>query len=535
MHPETLSTLLMEAASRFSSRTALITPAAQLTYGALLERALRLATCLVETGLRPGGRVAICLPKGVDLSVAIFGTLLAGGAYVPIDHATPAARARLILADAEPGHLIATRQVADALLRGEGRAGEGSPRQEVVVAKLAAPWTREVERVAWREALAREPLPQAAPVHEHSIAYILYTSGSTGKPKGVIQAHRGAVAFVDWGARHLGLRSEDVLSQHASPSFDLTIFDFFASARVGAALVPVPEWLFGQVARTCRFIVKSGITVWYSVPSVLLRPDAESPLRELAGSALRHVVLAGEVIPKPGLRELARWLPAGCGVSNWFGPTETNVFTFHDIGPDDLSSPGPVPIGLPCPYARIRLEGATREGDEGELLVHAPTVMEGYRGLDALTAERFVAAPEGGAFYRTGDIARFENGRLVFLGRRDRLVKVRGYRVQLEEVEHALLGHPAVVEAAAVVFEEGGVEQLGAAVVPSGDAEVTLDSLRAHCVARLAPYMVPSRLVCLPALPRTPRGKVDTRAVLEHVARGGAPAVELSSPAVEGV
>ncbi|NVJ28564.1 amino acid adenylation domain-containing protein [Myxococcus sp. AM011] len=520
MRQQTLSTVLLDAASRFTSRTALITPAKRLTYGELIERALRLSAYLVETGLRPGGRVAICLPKGEELSIAIYGALLAGASYVPIDHATPAARARLILRDAEPGHLITTRHVADALFRDEAREGLWAARQEVVVTLLTAFVPQEVDRVSWCEALSRAPLSQAVPVQEQAVAYVLYTSGSTGKPKGVIQAHRGAVAFVEWGARHLGLGPEDVLSQHASPSFDLTIFDFFASAVVGAALTPVPEWLFGQVAKTCRFIIKSGITVWYSVPSVLLRPDAGTPLRELASSSLRHVILAGEVIPKPGLQELARRLPVGCTLSNWFGPTETNVFTFHDIGPEDLASEGPVPIGLPCPYAEIRLEdGSGAPTEEGELLVCAPTVMEGYRGLDALTAQRFERGADGRTFFRTGDMARFEKGRLIFLGRRDRLVKVRGYRVQLEELEHVLQAHPAVTEASVVVLQESGVELLGAALVLRAPSEALLDDVRRHCAERFPPYMVPSKLLPVDALPRNNRGKIDSQQVMELLSR----------------
>ncbi|MFP2959992.1 amino acid adenylation domain-containing protein [Myxococcus sp. 1LA] len=515
----TLSTILLDAASRFTSRTALITHRERLTYGELMDRALRLAACLRETGLRRGGRVAICLPKGAELSVAIFGTLLAGGCYVPIDHAMPPARARLILDDAEPGHLISTQQTADALFQSVAELEVA--RQGAVVTRLTASGAEAAARLSWREALSAPPLAQQVSCQGGAAAYILYTSGSTGRPKGVVQAHRGAVAFVEWAARHLGLGPEDVLSQHASPSFDLTIFDFFASAWAGAALVPVPEWLFGQVAKTCRFIVQSGITTWYSVPSVLLRPDVSAPLQLLSDSALRHVVLAGEVIPKPGLQELARRLPSGCSLSNWFGPTETNVFTFHDVGPEDLSTDGPVPIGLPCPYAEIRLEGASAE--EGELLVSAPTVMEGYRGLDELTAQRLHTGEDGRIYYRTGDMARYENGRLIFLGRRDRLVKVRGYRVQLEELEHALQSHPAVSEAAGAVFLAEGREQLGAAVVLREPSDALLAEVLRHCAERLPPYMVPSKLLPLDALPRNARGKVDSRQVTEWLSRVEAP------------
>lgn len=522
MSGQTLSTMLMDAASRFTSRTALVTSGEHITYGELFDRTLRLSAYLVETGLRPGDRVVICLPKGAELSVSIFAALLAGASYVPIDYTMPAARGALILNDAGPSHLITTRQLAGALLLGEAR---GPAREEVVVSLRAAPSSREGRGVSWSEALTSPPLRAAVPVEEQSVAYVLYTSGSTGRPKGVMQSHRGAVAFVEWTARHLGLRPEDVLSQHASPSFDLTIFDFFAPTLVGAALVPVPEWLFGQVGKTCRFIVRNGITVWYSVPSVLLRPTEGEPLRTLVGSALRHVILAGEVIPKPGLKQLAAWLPAGCSVSNWFGPTETNVCTFHDIGPEDLATDGPVPIGMPCPYAEIRLEGPDGpSSEEGELLVCSPTVMEGYRGLDELSEQRFVREADGRTFYRTGDMVRLESGRLDFLGRRDRLVKIRGYRIQLEELEQALREHPAVTEVAVVTFQEEGQEQLGAAIALREPSEALVDEVRRHCAERLPSYMVPSRLLRLEALPRNSRGKVDVQEVLRRVSQRPEPA-----------
>src|SRR5262249_34005252 len=153
--------------------------------------------------------------------------------------------------------------------------------------------------------------------------------------------------------------------QHASASFDLAVFDYFCSALAAATLVSVPEWMFGQVGKTCRWIVQNGITVWYSVPSALLAPTA-SATEVLSDSQLRHVVFAGETIRKESLQTFAKYLPSGCALSNWYGPTETNVCTYKDIGAEDLASDAPVPIGIPCPYAEIEIAPTPQAAEKGQ-------------------------------------------------------------------------------------------------------------------------------------------------------------------------
>jgi acyl-coenzyme A synthetase/AMP-(fatty) acid ligase len=348
-------------------------------------------------------------------------------------------------------------------------------------------------------------------------AYILYTSGSTGRPKGVVHTHRSALAFVQWATDHLGLEAEDVLSQHASPSFDLTVFDFFCSAMAAASLVSIPEWMFGQVPKTCRFIAETGITVWYSVPSALLRGGGLTSLRGLSSSALRHVIFAGEVIPKKAINEFVRHLPSGCAVSNWYGPTETNVCTFHKLEATDLDLGMPVPIGIPCPYVQIRLCSKAKEETEtsgGELLVASETLMEGYWKIEQLTAKVCTEEHDGQRYYKTGDVVSYDRGRLQFLGRKDRMLKVRGYRVQPEEIEQVLQAHANVSEAAAVIIRDEGIDKLAAAVVVTSNLrDAVLADLERHCAEMLPRYMVPSTIILVESLPRGSRGKVDFEAL----------------------
>lgn len=522
MSERTLSGLIFDAGSRYGGRTAVITPGERLGYADLLRRALGLSGHLLEAGVRAGDRVVICLPKGTQLSIAIFGVLLAGACYVPIDYTSPAARARWIMSDAGARAIITSRQdlrrMIDRDAVGPGEGGPGAQRQAWVHLCEMNPASSEPRSAGcapWERAVASRPLDGPIPARRDATAYVLYTSGSTGRPKGVVHTHESAMAFVEWAAEHVRMNQDDLVSQHAAPSFDLTIFDLFAPLMVGAALVSVPEWLFGQAAKTARFIRESGITVWYSVPSALLQARASAAHRDLSGSSLRHVIFAGEVIPKAALRELSGVLPRGCAIGNWFGPTETNVTTFHDITATDLASDAPVPIGIPCPYAEIRLEGSSGAGEEGEMVVSSPTVMVGYHGARDLEGARLEIGEDGRRTYRTGDMACLRSGILYFLGRRDRMTKVRGYRVQPEEIEQVIGEHEDVIEVAVVCVRVNGADQLGAVVAPRRRSEEMAGEFARHCAALLPHYMVPSVFLAVEALPRGPRGKIDSEAVMK--------------------
>ncbi|HEX6100342.1 MAG TPA: amino acid adenylation domain-containing protein [Thermoanaerobaculia bacterium] len=509
--PRTLGELLFDAAQRHGDRIAFTAPGGQLTYGALWERSAGLAAALADAGVRPGDRVAICFSKSPELPVAIFGALLTGAAYVPIDYTAPASRAQQLIADAEAAALVCDGRAARRFLG----AGEVHEEHGLLAFRVTSGGSGEIAATSIQPtvaaAAAQFPIRGLSP---QSLAYILYTSGSTGRPKGVCQSHESALAFVNWSVEHLQLHSGDVLSQHAAPTFDLSVFDFFAAAAVGAELVAVPEWLYGSVARLCRFIADAKISIWYSVPSALLRPFSGRPLEVLRTSALRRVVFAGEVLPKGTLRMLAEALPAGCRIENWYGPTETNVCTYFEIDAESLAGDGPIPIGAACPYASLELvEDAT---GESELLVSGATVMAGYwRRPDATASVLRTSAGGKSRTYRTGDWVTGARDRLVYVGRRDRMLKVRGYRVQPEEVESCLRAHPAVVEAAVFVGGETGDRLLAAVVANRSPAPI--DELRRFCAEKLPAYMVPADVIALDELSRTDRGKVDLPAVRARI------------------
>jgi amino acid adenylation domain-containing protein len=526
----TLSQLLLQAAETHPDRPAVWSSTGELTYAELRDHSMRLAGALVEHGIEPGDRVVIALPKDVELPIAIFGTLLAGGAYVPVDYLTPPARAHVIAADAEAVAVISGSRNMQEIVLGEASsahdaAGNNSP----ALHWLGQGWFdpeksagRQPVTVSLSELQQRVRLRSPVEVPASALAYILYTSGSTGRPKGVAHTNASALAFVRWAAGAVGLNEADVVSQHASASFDLSVFDFFGAAMAAARLALVPASTFGRVAALCRFIVSAGVTVWYSVPSALLRASAAEPLAVLQGSALRQVIFAGEEIPVGPLGVLWQSLPPSCRVANWYGPTETNVCTFHDLTALDVNGGGPIPIGRPCPYATMSLvpgDGAVMSGGTAaELVVASDALMSGYWKLPAATSQVFSAGPDGRAYYATGDLVSADDARgLIFRGRVDRLLKVRGYRVQPEEVEHVLEQRAEIDEAAVVKRRQGETEML-AAVVRLADGEaLDNEALIDHCSKFLPPYMVPDSILAVGELPRGSRGKADYSAVLALV------------------
>jgi amino acid adenylation domain-containing protein len=526
----TLAELLSDAAGAHPDRPAVWSPAGQLSYGELYDQSMGLARALVEHGLEPGDRVVISLAKDLALPIAIFGTLLAGGAYVPIDYLTPPARARVIAADAEAVAVVSSlRTMRPMVLDDADLAHDGAGDKSPALHWLGRDWfgagrspDRQPVSVSLSQLQQHDRRGSPVEVPASALAYILYTSGSTGRPKGVAHTHASALAFVRWAAEAVGLDENDVVSQHASPSFDLSVFDFFGAALASAQLALVPPSTFGQVASLCRFIVATGVTVWYSVPSALLRASGAESLVLLQGSALRQVILAGEEIPLGPLRVLRDNLPPSCRIANWYGPTETNVCTFHDVTAADVDRGDPIPIGKPCPYAAVALTGddgiTTANGTAGELLVAGDSLMSGYWKLPDATARVFSAGADGRVYYSTGDLVSDDSARgLTFRGRVDRLLKVRGHRVQPEEVEHVLEQRAEIDEAAVVKHQRGDVDVLAAVVRVAGGGTLEHDAVIGHCRALLPPYMVPDVVVPVDELPRGPRGKADYRAVLELV------------------
>jgi amino acid adenylation domain-containing protein len=351
------------------------------------------------------------------------------------------------------------------------------------------------------------------------LAYILYTSGSTGKPKGVMLSQQNAVTFVDWCSEAFGPRPDDRFSSHAPFHFDLSILDIHVCFKYGATLVLINEDVGKDPSRLARTIADEQISIWYSAPSILALLAQFGELSTLDLSHLRQILFAGEVFPVKHLRTLLELLP-GKRYFNLYGPTETNVCTYYEvIPPVPAERTAPYPIGRTCSHLRSRVVDQDGNdvaiGSEGELCIAGPGVMVGYWALPDLSAKAFLPSQDDSQWYRTGDIViEAPDGNYTYRGRRDRMVKRRGYRVELGEIESGLYRHPLVEEAAVLaVPHEDGV-QIVAFLASSGQGKASLIEMKRFCSQHLPLYMVPDRITWLDQLPKTSTDKTDYQRLL---------------------
>lgn len=489
----TLHQLAIHAAVHHPGRLAVVDPLGSMSYTELDMRANALARHLRGCGVRRGDRVVLWADKSCNVLAATQAVLRLGAAHVPLDSSSPARRVSTVARDCGARVIVAAAEMMAEL------AGDLS--RELVLLDLDADY-----------GAGGEPVNE--PVEPDELAYILYTSGSTGTPKGVCISHRNARAFVDWFAEELHASPEDRFANHAPLTFDLSVFDIYTAFKAGASVHLVPYELSYAPTQLVDFIHQHEISIWYSVPSALALMIRDGGLLERPAPAdLRAVLFAGEPFAIDHVRRLAGWTNAR--LMNLYGPTETNVCTAHEVVPSDLDRDRPVPIGTATCGDHVWAQSAdgriAAPAEEGELLVDGPTVMLGYWGQE----------PHRGP-YRTGDIVRVRHdGAFEYVGRRDHMVKVRGHRIELGEVEATLAAHPDVAEAVVVVSGVDVNSRLMAFVLPATEQKPGVLSLRRHCAQRMPRYMLVDEFVFVDELPRTRNGKVDRAALT-----AGVPVVE---------
>ncbi len=512
--------LLQHSADRQPEDVAVVDGPRSVTFGELETRSNRLAHLLIESGVERGDRVGLFLDKSLESLVGIFGTLKAGAAYVPLDPQAPAARLAYIVRDCDVNLIVTGIEKAEAW---GALAEHGAPMRALVV--LNAPDDDGLDheatpaRIVTAAALQDQPAtPPSIDTIDLDLAYVLYTSGSTGDPKGVMLSHLNGLTFVDWATELCGVRRDDRLSSHAPLHFDLSIFDVFAAAQGGARVVLVPPEALVFPIETVRFLDRSAITIWYSVPSALTMLVQRGGLQSAALPHLRCVLFAGEVFPTKYLRQLMSLLPRA-EFLNLYGPTETNVCTYYRVRPIEPDSNDPIPIGAAINNVEVfalNEDGTpTVHGGLGELCVRGSSVMKGYWGDKPLTQGGLIRDPRAlgsqDPIYRTGDLVRQDDeGNYLLLGRRDNQVKSRGYRIDLGDIEAAIYAHPSVLECAVTAVPNELITNRIRAYVVVRDDVGARDLVR-FCSERIPHYMIPERFVFRTELPRTSTGKIDRR------------------------
>jgi len=499
-----------------------------LDYGELAAEAGRLASALRTLGVERGDRVGVHLRKSVWSFVAVHGVLRAGAVMVPLDPLAPVEHVTSVLEDAGVEVLVTDARAATvaavaaevpltgAIVRfGSSAAGAVESEGFTVV-----PWSS----LAGLEVAS---IPDVVEVDPDDDAYIIYTSGSTGRPKGIVHTHRSALSYVRLAAAAYELVPSDRLANIAGLHFDQSTFELYVAPFAGAAVTVVPDAVLRFPASVSELVERERVTVWYSVPYVLRQLVTRGALEARDLSSIRWILYGGESYPPDELGDLMRALPAAT-VSNVYGPAEVNQCMRYD-----LAGPPSPPIDVPIGRAWGETELVVVDGDtpvaagSGELLVASTTMMDRYWNRPDLTAaaiiERTFPGSTATRWYRTGDLVESDaDGDLVFLGRADNQVKIRGQRLELEAIDATIRQLDGVAEVASVVFaDEAGERGVVAVIEAVPGSSVSLREVQRHVASRHPRVAVPVDVVTLDVLARTGTGKVDRNTALEQVRAPG--------------
>ncbi|WP_326782470.1 amino acid adenylation domain-containing protein [Streptomyces longwoodensis] len=504
LQPTTLPELYESQARATPDRIAVIFDGRKVDYAELNAQANQLAHLLIGQGVGPEDRVAVMIPRSVELVVALLAVLKAGAAYVPVDPGYPEERINLLLDDAAPRLVLAMRNTAP-LVRGRRRC-------TVLDDGLT------VARLGKQQKASPSNSDRAVPLLPDHPAYVIYTSGSTGRPKGVVIPHGGIVNRLLWMQAEYQLLPDDRVLQKTPASFDVSVWEFFWPLITGATMVVARPEGHKDPSYLVQLIRNESVTTVHFVPS-MLRAFLQQPGASDC-SGLRRIISSGEALPGDLVNLCLDTLDAD--LHNLYGPTEASVdVTYWQCTRDAQSSS--VPIGRPVWNTRAYVLNdslqAVAPGVVGELYLSGAQLACGYLGQPTLTAERFVPDVYGSAgtrMYRTGDLASVDEreGYLRFHGRIDHQLKVRGFRLEPAEIEGVLTQYPGTGQAVVVLREDlPGTPRLIAYVTPNPGAYLDGAAMRQFLTQRLPEHMVPAQVVVLERLPLTPNGKLDRQAL----------------------
>ena len=488
--------------------TALVWEDHHLTYAELDGRANQLAHYLIELGIKPDTLVAIALPRGIDMVVALLAVLKAGGAYVPLDPAYPLDRLAFVLEDCGSSILITDAQQASLMV---------SITQSKTIVEIDTPFG------PWVALPKTTPDSARVGVEPRNLAYVIYTSGSTGTPKGVMVEHANVVRLFRSTNEWFKFSADDVWTLFHSISFDFSVWELWGALLYGGRLVVVPHMVARSQAEFYRLLCEQRVTVLNQTPSAF-RQLITAQSRDQRPHCLRYIIFGGEALD---VTSLAPWYAANCAektqLINMYGITETTVHvTYRRLSPSDTAYQGSSPIGVRIPDLRIYVLDAHLQpvpiGVTGEMYIGGAGVARGYLNRPQLNVERFLpdvfAGPDHQRMYKSGDLGRWTSDyTLEFIGRNDSQVKIRGFRIEIGEIETVLAAHPNVSDCAVAVRPDPlGDSRLVAYVVIKDTAQQN-PNLRPYMADSLPDFMVPAVFVFLPTLPLTINGKLDRAAL----------------------
>jgi len=515
----------LASAVAHAGRPALVVGSQTIEYGELERRARVLARAIVDAVGRPAERVGVFASRSEVAYAGTLGALCSGAAFVPLNRKFPVERSRSMVRQSRLDAIIVDKQSAAdlrAVLDGIGSTTVVVVPEEGV--SVDAPSGCRVIDAA--ELAAMQPLEDLPPALADDLAYLLFTSGTTGEPKGVGVSHANVLHYLDVMSDRYALAPDDRCSQTFDQTFDLAVHDLFMTWSAGACLYAMQSI---ELLSPARFVSKHGLTCWFSVPSAPALALKKNLLKPGSMPSLRLSLFCGEALP---VGTATAWQAAAPDsvVENIYGPTELTIACFayrwnSETSPSDAVN-GIVSIGRPLPgLGAIIVDDQLRPlegGATGELLVCGPQTTPGYWGDPEKTADRFVEVAVSDArrkrFYRTGDrVVRQPSGDYAYIGRVDHQIKVLGFRVELAEVEAAMLGQPGVSQAVAIGWPLEDGRALGIVGFVLGDGVATSDTMRLALTTTLPDYMVPSRVVAVEEFPLNANGKVDRKRLAEQL------------------
>jgi amino acid adenylation domain-containing protein len=496
-------TFFEESVKLHSGKIAVEFNGRMVSYADLNSTANKIGNRLVANGSQVDGMVGVCCDRSIDLVTAILGILKSGSAYVPFDPAYPADRIEYMLKQSG----IKTVLIQEKYRKLFEHSG-------ISVIALDTEWNKFEDQSTGNPGISIKP---------DNLAYVLFTSGSTGLPKGVAMVHRALSNLIQWqnSKTRLGVPARTL--QFAPVSFDVSFQEMFTTWSNGGTLVLIEDEMRLNAIRLLEFIQQNNIERLF-LPFIALQHLSEVAFNSrIWPSCLKDVITAGEQLQiTRHVRKFFVELPE-CRLHNHYGPTESHVVTALTLGPDPESWPALPSVGQPVSHTHIYLLDENLQpvpiGEQGEIFIAGASLAKGYAGRDDLTAERFLNNPfselKGARMYKTGDIGRYlPDGNIEYLGRTDNQVKVRGYRIELGEVEIALSSFPGIAQVAASVREdEPGDKRLVAYFVTESGKSLQSAEIRKFISGKLPEYMIPSAFVAVEAIPKTPSGKIDRRAL----------------------
>ena len=520
-----LQHLLSNSADKYPKNPAVIYQDNSITYKEIDEQTDKLAATLISTGIKKGDRVGIYINKSIPSIVSIFGILKAGAVYIPLDPKAPLERLAYIIRNCGIECLLTSTARLDSVSQ---MFSNDNPLKTIIITDELFKAEKDyiLNIITWAKVVGLKNYKLNEPIMtENDLAYIIYTSGSTGVPKGVMISHLNSLTFVRWVQTIFQINSKDKLSSHAPLHFDLSILDIFGAFQAGATLVLVPEMTSTFPRKLADWIEENKISIWYSVPSILTMMLLHGDLSRHKFEDLRFLLFAGEVFPTKYLRDLMKIIPRA-EYYNLYGPTETNVITYYKVNSIPPEQESSIPIGKSCANMEVfaltdDCKLITEPGIEGELYARGSCVAEGYWGDPEKTAKNFVWNPLQKNYlekaYRTGDIVTLDrDGDYLYKGRKDHMIKSRGYRIEIGEIETALYSNEDIKEAAVVPIPDDVIGyRIKSFVVCHNGKALDLSELRLYLGKKLPQYMIPEEIEFCSSLPKTSTGKIDKTELLK--------------------